>query len=231
MEAILLVVIVIVVVVVAIKFLARDPDLETLSADQMARQVNLLQNWIRRYNSLQTPPEDLKRKYAYKKQRLDNALEILGRKVNEAHTQEPTAVANKGKQHEPAEQQKIDDVEAKLEQELDNFEEGIRQADPLSIALIGTSLEMLQQGFSDRHGSFEEFSKKGGDLGEYANLLLRMAQDYSAQDNAHGEWASRICAVHASAAHIEKRELEVRAKAKIDEVIRKASELDKQTRP
>lgn len=50
-------------------------------------------------------------------------------------------------------------------------------------------------------------------------------------DKDFDEWASRICAVHASAAHIEKRELEVRAKAKIDEVIRKASELEKQTRP
>jgi hypothetical protein len=159
---------------------------------------------------------------------LDTALEIFGRKIKEAHTQEPAVVANKGKQHGPAEKKGINDVEAKLEQELDDFEEGIKQADQLSIALIGTSLEMLQKGFSDRHGSFEEFSKKGGDLGEYANLLLRMAQDYSAQDNAHGAWASRICAVHASAAHIGKRELEVRAKAKIDEVIRKASKLDKQ---
>ncbi|MBZ0329653.1 hypothetical protein KZO25_04885 [Halomonas sp. ANAO-440] len=227
MEIILLAMIVIGVVVVAFKLLARDPDLETLSADQMARHVKLLQNWIERYNTLENPPEDMKRKYAYKKQRLENALEIWGRKIKEAHTQESSVSTDKEGQHKSSEEKEADDVEAKLEQELDELEAGIKQADPISIALIGTTLEMLQKGFSDRHGSIEEFSKKGGDLGEYINLLMRMAQDYRAQDSAHGEWASRLCAVQASAAYIEKRKLQDRAKILIDDVVEKASKLEK----
>ena len=120
-----------------------------------------------------------------------------------------------------------DDVAEQLEHELENLEAGIRKTDQLSIVLIGTTLEMLQKGFSDRHGSFEEFSKKGGDLIDYINLLIRMEKDYQEQDIVHGEFACRLCVIHASAAYIEKRALEERAKSTIDMIIKKAAQFER----
>lgn len=164
--------------------------------------------------------------------RAGNASMAAGRheiaKKHDAKFMEVTDEIKKRLHQSDTEKNADDDVAAQLEHELANLEAVISKTDQLSIALIGTTLEMLQKGFSDRQGSFEEFSKKGGDLTDYIKLLMRLEKDYHEKDIVHGELACRLCVIHASAAYIEKRELEERAKYTIDKVIKKAAQFGKQ---
>lgn len=212
-ELIVLVVIVLVLVFVVIRLNSKDSNLENLSPEQMSRQVQLLRQWIDKYETLPNPPDDLKQKYEYKKNRLNDALRIWGQKIKDASTQEEVAP--------------IQGVGDSLRRQLDEFEAGIKNLDPASLCSIGANVEFLQDGFAKKYGSFEEFVSKGGDLSEYVNLLLTMARESREKGNVYREWASRLCAIHASAVHIEDSELAVRAKVKIDELVKQSSMFDR----
>ena len=123
---------------------------------------------------------------------------------------------NNGNRLEKSE--KDDAVETRLNEELNNLETLIENAGSVNVALVGTTVEMLRSGFINRHGSFKEFSQKGGDLGDYVNVLLDMAIKYRTENSPPGEWASRLCALHASAVHIENHLLAERAETLMDTV-------------
>ncbi len=217
MEIIVLGIVVLVLALVVIRLNYKDPDLENLSPKQMARQVQLLRQWIDRYNTLPNPSDDLKVKYEYKKTRLKSALEIWGRKIKESQ--------DSATQETPFKAQ--GDLSDSLKRQLDEFEAGVKRFDSGTLCSIGANVEFLQDGFAKRYGSFEEFVSKGGNLGEYVDILLSMAREAREKDNPFREWASRLCAIHASAIHIEDRSLEARAKTHIDELIKKASMFDR----
>ena len=65
------------VLLIVLGKLKGDPDIKTLSPEQLRMQVAVIEPWINRYLRLPNPPKDLQDKYAYKKDRLEKIRQLL----------------------------------------------------------------------------------------------------------------------------------------------------------